>query len=1361
MSKDQGGAAGQGNFGLSQAAALPWKQLLFLDSGVEQSHSIAAQLGADVKLVLLDPAYDGLDQMAGVLAGHRALKAVHVVSHGAPGLLQLGASELCHDDLPAYAEQLRLIGASLAVDGEILLYGCSVAAGQRGHAFVKRMAQLAGREIAAADADMGAGQGWQLAHVHGQPPRAMLAPVYSGQLGLISGSYSNRLINGTAGADTLLIYGGNNTLAGGDGNDTINASSTTAEGSALLGENGDDWLFGGYANDWLEGGAGNDVLRSSGNAGVDTLIGGAGNDTFNIGVSGFRPGTIVGDGGDGDDIFEIGINDGWSTTTMALTGGQGVDTYRFQYGMSGVATNAVVLDFAAGAGGDRIDLSELLANSDRGNFGYIGANPFGADLQYVRLVQSGADTLLQYDANGAAGSASGFITMLTLKDIDASTLTADNFIDGIPTSLIAPDGSTAGGRNISGSTGADTLSGGHFNDTIAGGAGADVLHGLSGNDSLLGGADDDQLYGDSGADLLDGGAGNDSFFSAFDEGSDTLIGGDGNDFVQIWWGSTVGTATRDAALVVDGGAGDDTVSVYLAAATGSVSATGGAGRDTYSFYGADGASLLYVKDFVAGKGGDQIDLSDLLDDSDSIWPRTGLPGYSGDNPFLSAVGVFRLVQDGADTLLQYDRDGAGGSASAFATIAVLVKVKASALTADNFTGGIAPDGSPVAGLTLVADQNAGWAVEGSYFNDTITGGPVALHLAGYGGDDLLLAGVRAGAGHDTLAGGIGNDRYVLMSIGDMVSESAAAGTDTVDVAFAKADTYVLPDNVENGRITAAAAFAINLSGNALDNVLTGNGAVNTLIGGAGYDTLDGGAGNDKLLGGAGDDVYIIADSGDLITENDGEGTDTVRTSLASYMLPANVEQLLYTGRADFTGTGNALDNVITSENANSVLDGGAGNDKLTGSSSGWDTLIGGAGDDTLVSAGGIDLIDGGAGTDLVELPGYIIHYQITRPNATDIMLQNSSYRDPIILRNVEFVSFAGGVVKTIAELQVNVPSLGNDMLQGDDNSNKLDGFAGADTMAGGKGDDTYVIDNVGDTVIEKTAEGLDTERFNIAGSFTLADNVENGAASLESKLAINIAGNDLDNDLAGNEAINTLIGGAGNDYLNGFGGTDKLIGGTGDDGYTVGDAVEIIENAGEGNDTVYVWLASYTLGANIENLVFAPNHTTNFTGIGNALDNHIAGAIGNDSLSGGLGNDTLDGGQGKDTVDGGDGIDVVQVLGKVTDYTITHPTATETVLTGNSGKPGMVLTVRNVESFVFDDGAKSLDELQNNLPTPGNDNLYGGDGNDTLSGGAGADTMSGGQGNDTYVVDNAGDSVIEGSDGGHDLVQLALTTSNT
>ncbi|MBK7003295.1 MAG: calcium-binding protein [Rhodoferax sp.] len=206
-----------------------------------------------------------------------------------------------------------------------------------------------------------------------------------------------------------------------------------------------------------------------------------------------------------------------------------------------------------------------------------------------------------------------------------------------------------------------------------------------------------------------------------------------------------------------------------------------------------------------------------------------------------------------------------------------------------------------------------------------TGNTLNNTLTGNAGKNVL----DGGAGADTLAGGAGNDTYHVDNTGDITTEAASAGTDTVVSSI----TWTLAANLEN--LTLTGSSAINATGNSSANTLTGN---------AGDNVLDGGAGTDTLIGAAGNDTYILNVATDVVTENANEGSDTVNIG-ATYTLGANLENLTLTGTSAINGTGNALNNVLTGNSAANTLTGNAGNDTLDGKA-GADTLIGGAGNDT-------------------------------------------------------------------------------------------------------------------------------------------------------------------------------------------------------------------------------------------------------------------------------------------------------------------------------------------------------------------------------------------------------------------------------
>jgi hypothetical protein len=140
--------------------------------------------------------------------------------------------------------------------------------------------------------------------------------------------------------------------------------------------------------------------------------------------------------------------------------------------------------------------------------------------------------------------------------------------------------------------------------------------------------------------------------------------------------------------------------------------------------------------------------------------------------------------------------------------------------------------------------------------------------------------------------------------------------------------------------------------NVLDNRITGN---------AGNNTLNGRAGADTLTGGAGNDTYYVDNTGDVIIEHAGEGTDRV-ISTVSTTLSDNVETLTLAGRTAIDGYGNALNNTLTGNTASNHLQGGAGNDRLYGRA-GLDFLEGGDGNDRLFDKVDAGYFNGGAGDD--------------------------------------------------------------------------------------------------------------------------------------------------------------------------------------------------------------------------------------------------------------------------------------------------------------------------------------------------------------------------------------------------------------
>jgi Ca2+-binding RTX toxin-like protein len=304
---------------------------------------------------------------------------------------------------------------------------------------------------------------------------------------------------------------------------------------------------------------------------------------------------------------------------------------------------------------------------------------------------------------------------------------------------------------------------------------------------------------------------------------------------------------------------------------------------------------------------------------------------------------------------------------------------------------------------------------------------------------------------------------------------------------------------------------------------------------------------------------------------------------------------------------------------------------------------------------------------------------------------------------------------------------GNDTLIGMGGNDILDGGEGADSMSGGEGSDTYYVDHVDDEVVE-TGPGIDTVRTTLAG-YALGANVENlvymGAGAFTG---------------TGNELGNSITGGAGNDVLDGGAGADTMSGGLGNDIYHVDDVLDKIIDSGGADDQVWTGLGAYVLANGLETLVFTG--TGSFLGTGNGAANSISGSDGDDILDGAGGADILIGGKGND----------IYVVDNIADKVFEKAgEGTDTIRSKISLTLGV--EIENLELT----GTANINATGN----AADNKITGNSGNNILNGGLGADTMAGGAGNDTYVVDNAGDFIIEvvgGVDmGGIDLVRTSLS----
>ncbi len=1117
------------------------------------------------------------------------------------------------------------------------------------------------------------------------------------------------LISGTEEADYLQALTGENTALQGLGGD-----------DTLYGNDGNDILDGGAGNDYLIGSTGNDVYLFNLGGGQDTIYDGdssAGNvDTirFGAGIAAddiifSRSGNnlVLGINGTTDQLtiqswgyrsdnrierLEFADGTEWGAADVqtqipapTLVGTSDDDDLSLWVGESGTLQGMEGDDELYGAdGNDTLDggVGNDYLSGGEGNDTYIFGRGYGQDeIEDWSDITGNADTIkmaadiLPSDVSVTRGR---WDMVLTINDTGDTIKLVDWFDDeaAMVEQVVFANGTVWDAAYLRD----------HATLTILGSDGNDELSLWAGESGTLQGMEgDDELYGADGNDTLDGGVGND--YLSGSTGNDTYIvdnvgdivvenADEGTDTVQSSISYTLGDNVENLTLKGVGainGTGNALDNVLIGNSAINV-LSGGLGNDTYI--------IDNVGDVVAENAGEG---TDTVQSSVSY-----TLGANVENLTLTGTAVINGTGNGLDNVL------IGNSAVNTLTGGNGNDTLNGGSGADTLTGGLGNDTYIVDNAGDVVKETSALSTEidtvlssitytlGSHLENLTLTGTSAINGTGNSLNNTLIGNsednvLSGGAGADQLLGGLGNDIYVVDNIGDVITENQDEGIDTVQSSV----TYTLSDNVENLTLTGKAGR--NGTGNTLDNLLIGN---------SGNNVLDGGIGADTMTGGAGNDTYIVDNTGDVVTENANEGTDTVQSSI-TYSLGENVEKLILTGMDALDGTGNELNNTLTGNEAANVLDG----------STGADTMKGGVGNDTYMvdNSGDVVIEKANEGTDTVQS-------SITYTLSTNV--------ENLTLTGMSAINGTGNSL--------------NNTLTGNSEDNVLNGGAGADQLLGGLGNDTYVVDNVGDVITEDTGEGADIVQSSV--TYTLSDNVEN--LTLTGKAGRNGTGNTLDNLLIGNSGKNVLDGGIG---------VDTMMGGAGNDTYVVDNTGDVVaENANEGTDTVQSSI-TYTLGENVEKLTLTGTDTLD--GTGNAFNNTLAGNEADNVLDGGTGADTMIGGLGNDTY-------VVDNAGDVVKETSTLSTEIDTVLSSITYTLGS-----NVENLILT-GTSAINGTGNSLNNilignsgnnvltggTGSDLLNGDFGNDILKGGTGNDILQGGADNDT-LSDTAGANLLDGGSG--------------
>lgn len=894
------------------------------------------------------------------------------------------------------------------------------------------------------------------------PAAAKIPP---GILAFIGGTSGNDSLNGTSGDDFLSGLGGKDTLNGLAGNDILSGGSGN---DLMVGGTGDDYYIVTETGDVVKelSGEGIDTVQTSVNytlpANVEklTLVGNGGN--LN-GTGNSLSNTIYGNSGNNR------LNGMGGADTMS--GGAGNDTYvvddpndkLIENNGEGTDTVETALGYTLGANLENLVLTGSGDSAGIGNeldnhlIGNSGANlldgGFGADLMSGGL---GNDT---YVVDNPGDQVRGESGMRLLKVIGEGQIT-DN--------PVAP---SANGQFVAFDTYDNTLVPGDTNnspDVFLLNLATGVIQRVStstGNAEAQSGADDPSVSGDG-------------RYVAFESLSKNLVAGDNNNAWDVYvkdtqtgvltrvsttqGGTELAGSSRDADIAANGryvafastannpAANDQNTSsdIYIKALqTGALTLVTvalnnkAAGESFHPLLTPDGRYVAFESDSTQLVAGDINNNRDVF--VKDLWTGTiamvsiagGIQANAESHlDDISANGRYVVFTTAANDLLAGDTNGVTDIYRKDLWTGVVERVSiASDGTQPNAlctSATISDDGRYIAFDSYdtaldpaTTNGGASLPVHSVFLKDMQTGALTRLSVAPDGtppmgpafnpvmsanGDSVLFE----SRGPNLVPGALASDSQFGLFQVATPAYGIAGGWDAVRSSI----DYTLPTGVEN--LTLTGGDNLKGTGNALGNSMTGN---------SGNNVLDGGLGMDRMRGGAGDDTYWVDDPRDDCIEQPGEGYDTVKATV-DYTLRDNLEKLVLLDLAA-AGIGNSLDNALTGNAGNNLLDG----------------------------AEGADVLKGGKGNDIygVDNPGDTVVENADQ--GVDTVRASIDYSLGDDLENLELLG--------TLDLKGTGNSLAN-ALMGNAGNNLLDGSGGADRYWGGRGNDTFIVNDPGDRIVD-------------------------------------------------------------------------------------------------------------------------------------------------------------------------------------------------------------------------------------------------------------------------------------------------------
>lgn len=975
--------------------------------------------------------------------------------------------------------------------------------------------------------------------------------------------------------NTYTVSGSNTFLKGTSGNDTFSNTSYSYDYVTISGGAGNDSVYNSYGYNFsISGGTGKDTITNGGRA--STATGGAGNDY--ISNSGWY---AVANGGAGNDIIEN------SGDYVTINGGDGNDKISIttSYAYSNVISGGKGNDTIFGTNRTSYGYNYRYANGD----GYDKIYNFGSDDTITftsgRYTKStiGSDIVFYSYENTTSKSPNGAITLVGAAGKDIA-------IEGFRKNETVKKGTITNRISFS---------------TVQGTDGKDIVNNSGSNVLVLTNGGNDSVYNSGYHVTIGTGAGDDTINNYY-VNYISMSGGEGNDYISNTsaWYSTVEAGNGDDTIVVpvkawqdiiDGGAGNDKISLgsYSGTYNGANTVTGGAGNDT--IYGDSNATVGNVYVYNSDGGYDHIyDYNSI----DMLKLGEGLSNYSttssGSNVIVSVNGGSITLHNAANKTVNIFAYTNNTVSSSTVNGSSRKDIITNTGYSSKIFGYAENDSIYNSGSRTTIDAGAG--------NDTITNdysSYVSIN-GGAGNDSIESAGSYA-----TVNGGAGNDRISLTS---------AYSSDNVVIGGKGNDTIFNPDRTyastysRNYRYANGDGYDVIYNVISADTITFTSGYYTKKTSGSdvilySYSSATSSAANGKItLMGAADKTFTIkGKKKPKVVEEDGVIVNGRKVTLTENY---EKESFSFTGKFESATTLDASAamlalNITGNKFANSII-GSTQNDTISGDK-GNDILNGAAGDDTIIGGVDSDTLSGGEGADVFVYNAGDGNDKITDYTSEDrISIKGDTVSD---------INYSGNdVVFTLEKYNNNITIVGG--------ANKIITYVINDS-GNNDTENTYMADvskyvdftNQGASVNLKAT--YPTSSFS-PSNYTKYQTtlVTINSSAVQHDMAISgtdnknyIIGGTQDDTIDGGKGADTIKGGDGNDKIYGGKGNDELHGGVGNDtlwggednDQLYGDEGEDIfyYNIGDGNDTIFNYesgIDKIILGSGtVENVAFNKN----------------------------------------------------------------------------------------------------------------------------------------------------------------------------